>query len=196
MRQVSLPLVAAATLVSAPLSLLHGQELTAVLVHGEAVEEAWLILEPESLGMCLWGSTYNLRQEDGEPSSEEVGPTLTLSFFTKPERRAAEREGGDVADHLLVSRSRFHTRLRLTPENAGAPPTERRKEYGDGPFESRAYLTALGEFFLARLRIPTRTDPAGNPVVRNFTERERESLLDPSQGSGFRDFVRSCGAGG
>jgi hypothetical protein len=159
-------MVLLAALLPAPVD---GQQLRAVYVHGESVPAPFIIEGDAALG-CLWFHTYN--QHVTESVAPAVSsPAVVISFFTAEAWSARAAQGAADSLTAQLDLARFHTRVFPTP--AGVRPViEYRKAAGLGPFVPRGRIPLASEYYLASLRIPTRLDSAGRPVVREFTAAE------------------------
>ena len=166
------------------------QEFGAVLVRGDGGRDRLIV--SETAGMCLWVSTYNLNVPRGEydVAVMETRP-VTLSFYTLPLSEELLAQATDSFATPSPGGARFHTRLYRTPPGGPPPPTESRKEYGDGPFDTHHALTDLGELVLAEFDISTRRGQLGLPSKREYTAEERASILEGRRG--FEHMVvRDC----
>lgn len=157
----------------------QAQVFHAVLVHGDGIGQPVLV-DDRRIASCAWVYTYNLYSELAA-QTPQPGPAITLSFFSVLDwERIVEHESHPV-DSLTAARATFHTRLILSP-TGGLPHVQFKKPW-DADFVSRMTLESLAEPWLAALRIPTRVDASGNPVVREFSAdrlEEVESTLKES----------------
>ena len=178
----------------ASVSPAEAQEFGAVVLHGPILEAPRLITKPSGFDGCLWVSTYNLYLEEGAEEPDEDS-YLTLSFFSPQLVDSLFVDATPRLDALPISSARFHTRFYLTPRDGGPPPTASRKEFGNGPFESRHFLTPTSELVLAEFGIPTRFDEEGVPAPRQFTGEERATLLEEASKGVFGETLRRCFVG-
>lgn len=153
----------------------EGGPLTAVYVHGDAVETPY-VLPIEDLGsQCLWVHTYQHYQRlPARSRAPENAPMVTLSFFTRDDWAQVPRDGADPRNPPLYL-ARFHTRFFLAPPDV-QPYVQFRKEAGLGRFKDRGRMPLASEYYLAHRQIPTRLDRDGRPVVRRFSGDELETV--------------------
>jgi hypothetical protein len=148
----------------------EAQQLRAAYVHGDAVLAPFIVEETTALPGCLWFHTYNQHLAEAVAPPDGT-PTVIISFFTEESWPARVVRDGTVPLAAQLDLASFHIRVAPTPPGV-RPVVYYRKAAGLGPFVPRGSMPLAGEYYLARLGIPTRLDSASRPVVRQFTDAE------------------------
>lgn len=158
--------VMAATMM--PLAL-AGQTFKEAIVHGDGIEEPFRI-DQEGVPMCLWFFTYNFGAHERGPPEDPNGPSITLSFLTEAETRAAVVQPIGAA----IALAGFHTRLLISDERA--PFTQYLKPR-DETFNNQIRIRSDAEVYFAKYRIPTRLGASGAPETLQVSEEDTDLAL-------------------